>query len=194
MRRRKTGGRKPARSFPRVDGNASVRRQKTSGASFGQPGIEPQPLHSSHASVSVSYALDLFGGTRRELEALQAQVDYQRFQLEGAYLTLTANIVTTAVQEASLRARIRATREILAAEEQQLALVERQFQLGGASRSDVLAQQAQLAQTRATLPPLEKELAQTRHQLAVLAGRFPGEAGRFPSSTWKGLNLPGNCR
>ena len=173
--------------FPSVDASASATRQKISGASFGQPGPRSPAFTLYNASVNVSYTLDLFGGTRRGLEALQAQVDYQRFQLEGAWLTLTANIVTTAVQEASLRAQIRATQEILAAEEQQLALVEQQFQLGGASRPDVLAQRAQLAQTRATLPPLEKQLAQTRHRLAVLAGRFPGEAGKLPEFDLDGL-------
>ena len=176
--------------LPRVDGSASASRQKLSGASFGQQGLDVSAFTLYNASVSVSYALDLFGGTRRELEALQAQVDYQRFQLEGAWLALTANLVTTAVQQGALRAQIAATREIVAAEEQQLELVERQFRLGGAGRPDVLAQQAQLAQTRATLPGLEKQLAQARHRLAVLAGRFPGEAGAIPEFELDGLELP----
>ncbi len=176
--------------FPRVDGNVSASRLKLSGASFGQTGNTSPTFTLYNASVNVSYALDLFGGTRRAVEALQAQVDYQRFQREGAWLTLTANLVTTAIQEGALRGQIRATREIVAAQEQQLALVERQFRLGGASRPDVLAQRAQLAQTRATLPPLEKQLAQTRHRLAVLAGRFPGEAGTLPEFDLDGLSLP----
>ena len=176
--------------FPSVDGNVSASRQKISGASFGQPGSDVTPFTLINASVSVSYALDLFGGTRRELEALQAQIDYQSFQLEGAYLTLTSNIVTAAVQEASLRAQLRATREIIAAEEEQLKLVERQVKIGGASLPDQLAQEAQLAQTRTTLPPLEKGLAQTRHQLAALAGRLPGDAGELPEFVLTELTLP----
>ena len=176
--------------FPSVDANASVTRQKISGASFGQPRNDIAPFTLYNASVNVSYGLDLFGATRRGLEALQAQVDYQQYQLEGAYLTLASNIVTTAVQEASLRAQIRATQEILAAQEKQLALVEQQFQLGGVARTDVLAQRTQLAQTQATLAPLEKQLSQSRHLLAVLAGRFPGEAGVLPEFRLDGLNLP----
>lgn len=176
--------------LPSVDGNASATRQKISGAAFGQPEANFSPFTLFNASVNVSYGLDLFGGTRRELEALQAQVDYQHYQLEGAYLTLTSNIVTTAMQEASLRAQIRATQEILAALEKQLILVEQQFQLGAVARSDVLAQRTQLAQTRATLPPLEKQLAQTRHLLAVLAGRFPNEAATLPEFDLDGLKLP----
>ena len=140
--------------------------------------INPFTLY--NASVDVSYSLDLFGKTRRELEGLQAQVDYQGFQLEGAHLTLASNIVTAAFQEASLRGQLQATRDILATQEELLALVEKQFELGGIARTDVLAQRASLAQTRATLPPLEKRLAQTRHLLAVLAGRFPGDTADLP--------------
>lgn len=176
--------------LPGVDAEASAARQKISGASFGAPGIDPGTFTLYNASVNVSYDLDLFGGTRRELEALGAEVDFQRFQVEGAWLTLTANLVTTVIQEAELRARIRATREILEADERQFFLVERRFQLGGGSRTDVLAQQAQLAQTRATLPPLENQLARARHRLAVLAGMFAGEEGALPAFDLEALSLP----
>lgn len=176
--------------FPSVDGSFSANRQQFTGASFGQPNSPGSIFTLYNASVNVSYTLDLFGATRRGLEELRAQVDYQRYLLEGSYLTLTANIVTTAVQEASLRARIRATREILSVVEQQLDLVERRFQLGGASRSDVLSQQAQLAQIRTTLPLLEKQLAQNRHQLAVLGGKLPGDALVLPEFELEDISLP----
>lgn len=174
--------------FPALDAKASAAREKFSGAAFGQPG-QGILLTLYNASVDVSYSLDLFGGGRRELEALRSQVDYERFQTEGAYLTLTSNIVTAAVKDASLRAQILATREIVAAQEKQLDVVERQFRLGGASGSDVLAQRTQLAQTRATLPPLEKELAQNLHLLSVLAGRPPGGGG-MPEFSLEALQLP----
>ena len=175
--------------YPGVDASLSGTRQKVSGAAFGQPGASGFFYGLYNATVNVSYTIDLFGGGRRELEGLRSQVDYQHYQLEAAYLTLTANIVTTAVQEASLRAQLKATREIVALQEKQLQLVERQFQLGGASRSDVLAQRAQVAQTRAGLPPLEKALAQTRNQLAVYSGSLPSEAN-LPEFELEGLHLP----
>jgi NodT family efflux transporter outer membrane factor (OMF) lipoprotein len=176
--------------WPSLDANLSATRQKFSGASFGQPGIPSSVFTLYNASVNVSYNFDIAGGSRRALEASLAQLNYQSFLLEGAHLTLTANIVTAAIQEASLRARIRATSEIVAAEEQQVKLVERRYQLGGTALPEVLAQQAQLSQTRATLPPLEKELAQTRHQLAVLAGKFPSEAAGLPQFELADLQLP----
>ncbi len=161
---------------PSVDASLSGSRQRTASAAQGQPGGNTNLFNLYNASVNVSYSLDLFGGARRELELLQSQVDYQRFQLEGAYLALSANIVTTAVKEASLRAQIQATQDILASQEKQLDLINSQFDLGAVSRSDVLAQQTQVANTRTFLPPLEKSLAQTRHLLAVLAGKLPSEA------------------
>jgi NodT family efflux transporter outer membrane factor (OMF) lipoprotein len=175
--------------FPSVDAVLSARRQQTTGAAFGQPNAKGSLYNLFNASVGVSYSLDLFGGARRELEALRSQVDYQHFQLEGAHLALTSNIITTAVKEASLREQILTTQEILKDLATQLDLVERQFQLGGASRSDVLIQRALLAQTQATLPLLELELAQTRHLLAVLVGRLPGEA-TLPEFDLNTLELP----
>ena len=44
-------------------------------------------------SVTVSYTLDVFGGIRRQVEQLGAQIDYQRYELEATYLNLTANLV-----------------------------------------------------------------------------------------------------
>jgi NodT family efflux transporter outer membrane factor (OMF) lipoprotein len=176
--------------LPSVNGMANASRQRITGASVGYSGQSLSPYTLYLASVDVSYNLDLFGGTRRDLEALQAQIDYQRFQLEGAYLSLTSNIVTAAVQEAALRGQLRATKDILRSEEEQLTLVEKQFHVGVVSHVDVLAQRSQVAQTRAILPPLEKRLAQNRHLLAVLAGRFPGEAPDLPEFELDGLRLP----
>ena len=172
--------------YPRLDASLSAQRQRSSGAAFGGSNIE---YNLYNASVGVSYSLDLFGGTRRQLEGLQARIDYQRYRFEGAYLALTGNIVTTAIREAALREQIAATRDILAAERKQLAMVKRQFELGAVSRVSVLSQQSQLATTSATLPPLQKQLAFTRHALAVLAGQLPS-AGHLPVFRLDSLHLP----
>ena len=162
--------------FPQVDSNLSATRQKVSGASFGDPALPASIFNLYNASVNVSYALDAFGGNRRELEGFEALVDYQRFQFEGARLSLTANVVTTAIREAQLRAQLKATQEILAAELKQVELIEKQFQLGAVARLTLTTQRTQVEQTRALVPPLERDLAKTRHQLAVLSGKLPSEA------------------
>ncbi len=175
--------------YPAIDANAAVTRQKISGAALGGTGGATSLFTLYNANVSVAYALDVFGGARRQVEGLQSLVDYQGYLLEGAHLTLTSNIVTTAVRDAALRQQVRSTQEIIAAQERQLAVVQRQFALGAVSRVDVLAQRAQLEQTRATLPLLERDLAQTRHRLAVLAGRLPSLAA-LPEFELEAITLP----
>ena len=172
--------------YPEVDAALSASEQKISGTSFGGASGKYSLLS---ASVDVSYTLDIFGGSRRQLEGLGAQVDYQRFQYEAAYLTLTANLVTSAIQEASLAAQIATTKEIVAAEQRQLDLIKKQFELGAVAKEAVLTQQSELARTRATLPPLQQQLAVTRHALAALSGRLPGEGG-LPTFDLDSLHLP----
>jgi len=161
--------------FPEVDGGFSTIRQKTSSAAAG--GRAPSSLYTLHtAQVSVSYGIDLFGGSRRAVEELAAATDFQRFQLEAAYLSLTANVVATAVQEASLRGQIEATKQILDQEDRQIDVTQKQLELGAINKAPVLALQATREQTRATLPALDKQLSQTRHLLSVLIGQLPSNA------------------
>lgn len=173
--------------FPTISSQLAASRQKDSNSSFGTTGGNLFNLY--NASVDVSYNLDLFGGSRRQLEALHAQVDYQQFEWEAAYLSLSANIVTTAVIEASLRGQINVTQQLITSQENELRIVQQQLQLGGVSQTDVLAQQSQLAQTRATLPPLQKSLGQYQNSLAVLVGALPSEA-QLPSFSLDQLTLP----
>ncbi len=176
--------------FPQLDLGLSATRQRTNYAGFGSLAGGATTFNLYNASVNVSYFLDFFGSARRELEALGARVDYQAYQARATYLSLAANIVTAAIQEASLRAQLQATREILADQQQSYTMMQRQYDLGGISSVDLLAQKTQLVQTRATLPPLEKALSQTRHLLAVLLGKYPSEARTLPEFDIQGLALP----
>src|SRR5471032_308155 len=159
--------------FPSVSVNVQKAREKVSGVTSGIP--ESPILTVSSASLSVSYAPDVFGGTRRQIESTTAQAEYERFKLEATYLTLTSNVVNTAVSLASLRDQVAATEEIITLQGGQLDLLQAQRRLGAIGDSDVLTQQTALAQTRATLPPLQKQLAQTRNQLMAYLGRFPNQ-------------------
>ena len=88
---------------------------------------------------------------------------------------LASNVVAAAIQEASLRAQIEATRRIIAAEEKSLQILRDQFRLGFAMRIDVAAQETALAQARATLPPLQEQFEQTRDLIRALAGNLPNQ-------------------
>ncbi len=160
--------------LPSADASASATRQQFSPAEFGLPGA-PMIFNLFEATVNVSYSPDVFGGHRRQIEATAAFAEYQRFELEATYLVLTANVVTAAVQEASLRGQIETTQEIIKEETDQLNVVRQQFELGATSRADVLTQESQVATTEATLPPLKKALQEQRHVLLALIGRFPSQ-------------------
>jgi NodT family efflux transporter outer membrane factor (OMF) lipoprotein len=174
--------------LPTVDANASAERQQFSPAEFGGTG-SPSIFNLYQASVNVAFSPDVFGGQRRQIESVEAQAEYQRFELEAAYLTLTANVVTAAVQEASLRGQIEATQDIIKSESDQLEVVRNQFNVGAAARTDVLTQQSEVATTQATLPPLQKQLEQQHHLLLALTGRFPN-AARREHVTLAVLHLP----
>jgi len=139
--------------------------------------------------LNVSYTPDVFGGTRRSIEALVAQEEQQRFLLEATYLTLTSNLAGAAVQEASLRGQIAATERIIKIERELLDLLRNQRTAGQIAESDVVVQEAALAQVEQTLPPLQKQLAQQRDLLAALAGGFPSDrlSARFELAS---LRLP----
>ncbi len=172
-------------AYPAVNAQLGAARERA--AAFG--GAPPSVFNLYNASVNVSYVPDVFGGTRRTLEGARAAVDYQRYQVEATYLALTANVVTTAIREASLRAQLQATNEVLDALRKQLNVLEQQLQLGAIARATVLTQRNQVAQVVATVAPLEKQLAQARHQLSVLAGKLPSEAG-MPEFALGSLVLP----
>ncbi|GEP04365.1 efflux transporter outer membrane subunit [Methylobacterium oxalidis] len=125
--------------------------------------------------MAVAFNPDVFGGNRRQIEALEAEAENQRFQLEAAYLSLTANVVAAAIQEAALRAQIEATRRVIQAQTEVLDLYNKQLRLGQIAGADVVQQQAALSLSQQLLPPLEKQLAQQRNLLTALTGRLPSE-------------------
>ncbi|CAN2536160.1 Outer+membrane+protein+OprM [Methylocapsa aurea] len=126
--------------------------------------------------LQISYAPDIWGANRRAVESLEARREIQSWQKQAAYLTLAANVAEAAIEEASLRGQIAATRRIIVLEEERSALLERQFAYGAAAKTDILSQQSALARARQTLPPLESRLAQQRNLLAALTGRYPSQA------------------
>ena len=125
--------------------------------------------------VSVGFVPDVFGANRRQVESLQAQAEADRQVLDATYLTLTANTVTAAIQEAGLHSQIAATTEGIALARDALVVMRRESELGAVSETDVLAQEAVLSQWESALPPLTRALRQNEDLLASLTGRLPAE-------------------
>jgi NodT family efflux transporter outer membrane factor (OMF) lipoprotein len=182
--------------LPTVGGSYNVERQQLAGNLGGNsPGIQgngtviqtyqnpngPAPYngpvtYTFHtAQLTVGYALDVFGSNRRQVESLDAQASAQRCELDAAYLTLASNVVAAAIQEASTRAQIAATEKVIAANLESLEVLRNQLRLGYAAGLDVAAQEAALAQAQQTLPPLQKQLEQTRDLMRALVGNLPDQ-------------------
>ncbi|MBN3767212.1 efflux transporter outer membrane subunit [Burkholderia sp. Ac-20365] len=179
-----------ATEFPAIDAKLSGTRQKVNPAAFGIPNVpNTGPFTLFNASVTVSYALDVFGGNRRALEALLAQVDYQTYELDAARLSLAGNVVSTAIRRASLQQQLALTQQLADAQAKQLTIVEGRYAAGGVAQLDVRTQRTLLAQTRAQIPPLTTQLAQADHQLAILLGVAPSQAD-FNDITLDALHLP----
>jgi NodT family efflux transporter outer membrane factor (OMF) lipoprotein len=182
--------------YPSVGADFNAQRQKLAGNTGGNsPGLQGNgsviatgqnpggPVYNSPvtynfytASLVLGYTPDVFGGNRRQVESLRAQVDALRFQMEATYITLASNVVAAAIQAASLRSQIEATQAAIDENMRALGILREQLRQGYAARIDVALQAAALAQARAQLPPLQKQLEQTRDLLRALCGALPGEA------------------
>lgn len=179
--------------YPAVDGGFSANRQLQSrqvapGPNY--PVVPQEYLYSFFTpQLNISYVPDVFGLNRRSVESLQAQQQAVRFQMIATRITLSTNVVAAAVQQASLRAQIEATHELIAINAHMVKILKYQLSKGYAGRLDLAAQESQLAQVKASLPPLLTQLAQQDDALAVLIGRFPSQAQAEPLEL-SSLQLP----
>ena len=175
--------------YPQVAGSFSGSRQHTSSQLSPVPNANQFTFDLYTPQVTVSYVPDVFGLNRRTVESLNAQAEQARFAWVATDIALSANVVAAAIQEASLRAQIAATHQLIDLNSNMLRVLKTQFTNGYADRLDVAAQESQLAQILATLPPLLSQLAQQRDLLAALSGGFASEG---PAETFElsGLTLP----
>lgn len=156
--------------YPQLDLNAGLEHQRPAASAIG--GGAAFDLYS--VGGTVSFAPDLFGGTRRRVEQQEALAQNQRYQLAAAYLALTGNVVTQAINIAAVRLQIAALQEIISDDADNLRLVRLKFDAGKASRLDILTARSQLANDKTQLPPLQQQLSVARHALSILVGRLPG--------------------
>ncbi|HXY54268.1 MAG TPA: efflux transporter outer membrane subunit [Nitrospirota bacterium] len=175
--------------YPQLNAGLGASRQKSSPALTG--GFNPSSIFNLFTlSASVSYALDVFGGERRAVESLGAQVDFQHATVMATYIALSGNVVNAIIARAGYQEQIKATEQIISFQRDQIKITDARAQAGLIPYSDLLSLQSQLATLEATLPPLQQKLNQTDHLLATLAGRTPAE-WTPPEVEWSDLTLPG---
>ncbi len=174
--------------FPQINADFGATREKFTEAEFGGP---PQStiFNLFTPNGTVTYVLDIFGGERRAVENLAAQVDYEKQTARAAYLTIVGNVVNACIAGAAYRAEIEATEELIRFQEEQVRITENQAKAGTVPYSNVLAIRAQLAATEATLPPLRKSLSQAQHLLTALVGKIPDQWAP-PTLDLAGIALP----
>jgi NodT family efflux transporter outer membrane factor (OMF) lipoprotein len=158
-----------------VEAQASAVREKINTQAFGISGFPSPTINLYSVGGTVTYDLDLFGGQRRAREAGRAAVEAERQRADAAYLTLSGQIAVQAVRIAGLQGRIEALDAAIEADRRQIAMIERAERAGGAAPSASTAGETQLAQDQALRPPLERDLAAARHQMAVLVGHAPAD-------------------
>lgn len=181
--------------YPQLNVAGGVDRQRLN---FATLGIKPNPLFPSFEEFNVfsvgpqvNYNLDIWGGTQRLIEERAAQAEYQGYQMAAAYLSLTGNAVTEALTIASIRAQIDAANDIIANDEQNLSLVQRELEAGEATSIEVESAQSQLENDRTLLPPLRQQLSAARNALALLVGTTPAQWSP-PDFELDRMTLPGD--
>ena len=175
--------------YPQVNIGAGAVRQKFDYQAFGLK--QPSQVFNLYTiGPNVSYALDVFGGVRRQIEQEAALAEYQDYQLAAAYLTLTGNTVMQALAIAALHAQAKAVADIIADDEENLRLVQQELAVGMANRIDIETATSQLENDRTLLPPLDQQLSVARHALSVLVGKAPAD-WEPPEFELSALALPG---
>lgn len=121
----------------------------------------------------VTWDLDLFGSVKYSVKQQEAFAKYQAYQLDAAYIVLTSSVVAQAVEIASVKAEIAATKRIIAEDKKTLHMVKTKYIIGSGTKLDVLKAKAELERDRATLSPLKQRLSIAKHALAILVGKTP---------------------
>ncbi|WP_341210869.1 efflux transporter outer membrane subunit [Sphingomonas paucimobilis] len=174
--------------FPTVDAGFQALRQRASAVPSPPLADNSTDFVLYTPSLNLSYTFDLFGGVRRSVEGARAQAEAQRYQTQGAYLTVTTNVANAAISYAGLNEQIAATGKVIDADRRFLDITRLQQKLGSASGADVAAAQAALGQAETALPTLIKQRDQQRDLLAALTGEFP--SARFDLPELTRLRLP----
>ncbi|MDB5477246.1 MAG: efflux system, outer rane lipoprotein NodT family [Phenylobacterium sp.] len=166
--------------LPQVDVSGSAQRERINLQAFGFSGFPGLALSNPTINLytvggTVGYDLDLFGGKRRATEAASARAEAAARQADAAYLTLSGNVAMQAMRVASLRAQIATLQQVADDDRRLLDMIHAAQRAGSEAPSATAGGEAQLAEDEALAPPLQRDLAAARHQLALLVGKSPAE-------------------
>jgi multidrug efflux system outer membrane protein len=154
-----------ANRFPTTSASISSSGSKTSGSPTTNL-FNPQ--------FDATWEPDIFGASRRALEAASADASVTEEDLHNTQVSLVAEVASDYVSLRASQSRIQIARQNEASQSETLQLTQWRERAGLVSRVDVEQARTNLEQTRAGIPPLETSVAQSEHQLATLLGLTPG--------------------
>ena len=121
-----------------------------------------------------TWEIDLFGGTRRAIEAASAEAEAVDADLADTHVQLSAEVAQAYIDLRDRQQRIALVRQSAELEQQVLTLTQQRRAQGVASDLDVERIRTQVENTRATMIPLDAQITESLDQLAVLTGKEPG--------------------
>jgi NodT family efflux transporter outer membrane factor (OMF) lipoprotein len=160
--------------LPNVDLDSNAVRSRSSraaGSSTNTGGRSERVVYS--ASLAASYEIDFWGKNQAGLRAAEENAVASRFNREVVHLTTTAGVANAYFQVLAAQDRLRVARSNESSASRILGLFKKRFQAGTASELDTAQQESIVATQRAAIPPLEQQLRENIHALAVLLGRPP---------------------
>jgi NodT family efflux transporter outer membrane factor (OMF) lipoprotein len=125
------------------------------------------------AGFDALWELDVFGGTRRGIEAAHASADAATWKYRDAQVSLSAEVAVDYLSLCATRMRLQIARDATQRQQDALELLESRRRFGLITDLEVNQQRAQLATTRAAIPSLEAEVRAMTHALGVLLARDP---------------------
>ncbi len=130
------------------------------------------------AGMDLTFELDLWGRLRRGTEAARAELLASEETQRVVLMTLVADVARAHFDLLELDHELEIARRTLQTRQASLELQRRRFEQGLSTQLDVDRAEAEVAVAAATVPDLERRIAQTENGLSVLLGRNPGPIAR----------------
>lgn len=150
---------------PTVDASGGATRSRAPGG---------RTTNSLRAGFDAAWEIDVFGGTRRSIEAADADIQSAQEDRRDVLVSLTGEIAATYFELRAAQQQLRIARENVRAQQQTLGVTRQKFDAGFVSRLDAVNAEAQVVSTQARIPSLESTVAQNIYALDVLLGYSPG--------------------
>lgn len=166
--------------YPQVEASALYQKSQGSSEIAGGGAIATTAgvRELFQVGLDASWELDIFGGTRRGIEAatadLRAAVEDRHFVL----VTLVGDVGTNYINLRGFQQQIEIARKNLEAQKKTAQITHKRFEAGFVGRLDVANADAQVATTEAQIPVLESSARAAIYSLGVLLGREPAALGK----------------